>query len=149
MNIYRVETLLRQLLPILLLTGFVSRGSQAIGATPEARLQLRKKVETRVHRGVRIEGEEKIVLPGDTLWRILIIEKGFPESGFHRDLVLVQELNPKIRNPDILQVGEVLFIPRRPDKAREKQKEPQGQEPRIYRVRRGDDLLKSSSENWV
>lgn len=81
----------------------------------KAQLRLRKTVKTRGHQGRPVEGEERKIIPGDTLWQILIQEKGLPGKNFQRYLVLIGSLNPQLKNPDVLWVGDVIFIPIRPD----------------------------------
>lgn len=80
-------------------------------AEPPAQLELRRTMKSREFRGKPVEGEERVVRPRDTLWRILIQERGLSEKRFKRYVLLVGELNPNVKNPDVLQVGDTLFIP--------------------------------------
>jgi hypothetical protein len=78
-------------------------------------LTLRKTAQSRQYQGREVEGEEKHVGPGDTLWRILVKEKGLPEKRFSQYLVIIRGLNPQIKKIDVLMVGDSIFIPLRPD----------------------------------
>ena len=81
-----------------------------------AQLRLRKTpLKTREHQGKMVEGEERVVTQGDSLWRILIQEKGLSEKRFGRYLVIIGSLNPHVKKPDVLQVGQTIFIPIGPD----------------------------------
>lgn len=93
---------------------------QAAGKSAQeapAQLELRRTVKSREYHGKNVEGEERVVRPRDTLWRILIVEKGLPDKRFNRYVILISELNPGLKRPDVLQVGETLFIPIQPDEA--------------------------------
>jgi len=76
-----------------------------------AQMQLRRGVKSREYQGKNVEGEERVVRPRDTLWRILIQERGLSEKRFHRYVILITTLNPNLKRPDLLQVGDTLFIP--------------------------------------
>ena len=80
-----------------------------------AQLNLRKSVYTREYQGKVVEGEERAVGRGDSLWRILVQEKGLPEKRFRSYLVVIRGLNPQLKNLDVLRVGDSIFIPLRPD----------------------------------
>ena len=80
-----------------------------------AQLNLRKSVYTREYQGKVVEGEERAVGRGDSLWRILVQEKGLPEKRFRSYLVVIRGLNPQVKNLDVLRVGDSIFIPLRPD----------------------------------
>jgi LysM repeat protein len=124
---------------------------QSTGGQEEAaQLQLRKTpYKTREYRGKAVEGEEKIVKRGDSLWRILIEEKGLSEKRFNRYLVIVGSLNPQVKKPDIIQVGQTIFIPIRPDEILgiEVPSTARG-ETKIYRVKQGDYLYKILREEF-
>ncbi|HXG50692.1 MAG TPA: hypothetical protein VNN77_04695 [candidate division Zixibacteria bacterium] len=77
----------------------------------ERGIALRKTVVTREFEGETIEGEERVVAPGESLWRILIDEKGLSPRRFNRYLHLVQRLNPRMGSRTTLRVGERVFIP--------------------------------------
>ena len=108
----------------------------------KAQLRLRKTVRTRELQGKSVEGEERKISSGDTLWQILIQERGLPGRNFQRYLVLVGSLNPQLRNPDLLRVGDVIFIPIRPDEFLGIQMPSGRGDPRVYRVKRGEHLFK-------
>jgi hypothetical protein len=78
-------------------------------------LTLRKTAQSREYQGRDVEGEEKQVGPGDTLWRMLVKEKGLPEKRFGQYLIIIRGLNPQIKKIDVLRVGDTIFIPLRPD----------------------------------
>src|SRR5215831_11893841 len=78
-------------------------------------LMLQKKAQSREYRGREVEGEDRRIGLGDSIWRILVKEKGLSENRFSQYLVIIRGLNPKIRNIDVLKVGDNLFIPLRPD----------------------------------
>ena len=78
-------------------------------------LTLQKTAQSREYQGREVEGEEKQVGPGDTLWRMLVKEKGLPEKRFSQYLVIIRGLNPQIKKIDVLRVGDSVFIPLRPD----------------------------------
>ncbi|MGH7771217.1 MAG: LysM peptidoglycan-binding domain-containing protein, partial [Candidatus Binatia bacterium] len=113
-----------------------------------AQLRLRKTVKTRDYQGRSVEGEERVISPGDTLWRILIVEKGLAEKRFSRYLVLIGSLNPHLEKSNILRIGDIIFIPIRPDEllgievpsARGETKV--YSETKVYRVKRGEHLYK-------
>jgi hypothetical protein len=84
-----------------------SRAGDATG------MSLRKSVQEREFRGRKIAGEEREIGHGDSLWRILIEEKGLPGKKFHSYLVIVRGLNPQIKNLDLLRIGDRLFVPLR------------------------------------
>ncbi len=108
----------------------------------KAHLRLRKTVKTRGYQGRPVEGEERKIVSGDTLWQILIQEKGLPGKNFQRYLVLVGSLNPQLKNPNVLRVGDVIFIPIRPDEFLGIQIPSGRGDPRVYRVKRGEHLFK-------
>jgi len=97
--------------------------SQAQGPAPgkagagESQMTLRKSVQSREYQGKEIEGEERMVGRGDSLWRILIQEKGLSEKRFQSYLVVIRGLNPRLKNLNVLRVGDAIFIPLRPDEA--------------------------------
>jgi len=107
-----------------------------------AQLRLRKTVKTREHQGRSVDVEERKIVPGDTLWQILIQERGLPGKNFQRYLVLVGSLNPQLKNPNVLRVGDVIFIPIRPDEFLGIQISSGRGDPRVYRVKRGEHLFK-------
>ncbi|MBI2182630.1 MAG: hypothetical protein HYU31_17645 [Deltaproteobacteria bacterium] len=89
----------------------------ASGSAPagESQITLRKSVQSREYQGKAVEGEERTVVRGDSLWRILIQEKGLPEKRFQSYLVVIRGLNPQVKDLNVLRVGNAIFIPLRPD----------------------------------
>jgi len=79
----------------------------------QAELNLRKSVNTREYRGQEVQGEERQIGRGDSLWRILVEEKGLPGKQFRSYLVVIRGLNPEMKNLDVLRVGDKIFIPLR------------------------------------
>jgi len=108
----------------------------------KAEIRLRKTIKSRQYRGKSVEGEERAIVSGDTLWRILIQERGLPEKKFGRYVILLGSLNPKLKNPDILRIGDVIFIPIRPDEILGIEIPSGRGGGKIYRVKRGDFLFK-------
>jgi hypothetical protein len=98
-------------------------GAAALAQTPvqtapragQAEMSLRKSVNTREYRGQEVQGEERQVGRGDTLWRILVEEKGLSGKQFRSYLVVIRGLNPEVKNLDVLRVGDKIFIPLRTD----------------------------------
>ncbi|HEU4345948.1 MAG TPA: hypothetical protein VFU31_30720 [Candidatus Binatia bacterium] len=80
-------------------------------------LTLQKTVRTREYKGRQIEGEERAIAAGESLWRILIQEKGLSEKRFGQYLILLRGVNPQIKSLDMLKVGESIFFPLHPDEA--------------------------------
>ena len=78
-----------------------------------AEINLRKSVVVREFQGRQVSGEERRIGRGDTLWRILIEEKGLPERRFRSYLVVIRGLNPQVKNLDVLRAGDSIFIPLR------------------------------------
>ena len=79
----------------------------------QAELSLRKSIYTRQYQGQEVQGEERQIGPGDSLWRILVEEKGISGKQFHSYLVVIRGLNPQVKNLDVLRVGDKIFIPLR------------------------------------
>ena len=77
----------------------------------KAEIKLRKSVVVRQFQGREISGEERQIGPGDSLWRILIEEKGLTDRKFHSYLVVIRGLNPQVKNLDVLRAGDKIFIP--------------------------------------
>ena len=112
----------------------------------KAEIRLRKTIKTRQYRGKFVEGEERAIVSGDTLWRFLIQERGLPKKKFGRYLILLGSLNPKLKNPDILRIGDLIFIPIRPDEILEIEIPSGKGGGKVYRVKRGDFLFKILKE---
>ena len=134
----------------------------------EPEISLRRAIETRNFKGLSIQGEERLVGPGDTMWRILVREKGLPANQFRSYLVIMRGLNPdKIIGETGLRVGDKLFVPLQPEqlsgarvreaKADTRRNAPVERGTTInYRVKRGEHLyqiireqLKPSDERKV
>ena len=81
----------------------------------QAEMNLRKSVLSREFQGRQFAGEERQIGRGDSLWRILVEEKGLRERRFHSYLVVIRGLNPQIKSLDVLRVGDRIFIPLRLD----------------------------------
>jgi hypothetical protein len=115
---------------------------------PGGRLTLQKNAQPREYQGREVEGEERLIAPGDSLWRILVKEKGVSEKRFTQHLVIIRGLNPQIKNLDVLRVGDNLFIPLRPEELiglppappRAESARPSRGVIKEYRVKRGEHL---------
>jgi hypothetical protein len=81
----------------------------------ESQLTLRKSAETREYKGAMVEGENRRIGSGDSLWRILIQERGLTQRKFSQYVIVVQALNPQMKSASVLKVGDTVFIPMRPD----------------------------------
>jgi hypothetical protein len=120
--------------------GYAQEKSVAPG---QAEMSLRKSVNTREFQGQQVEGEERQIGRGDSLWRILVEEKGLPGQKFRSYLVVIRGLNPQAKNLDVLRVGDKIFIPLRVDGAVETAREPNQLKPGTtinYRVKSGEHL---------
>lgn len=133
----------------------VAIGWQQLAAAQEqapsgqAEISLRRSAQSRSYQGRDVEGEERQIGPGDTLWRILVREKGLPGQNFRSYLVVVRGLNPQIKDPQVLRVGDKLFIPLHPDQLAGARPVPEGGAERTtngrgatinYRVKAGEHL---------
>lgn len=118
-KVLRCRRMSRGLLSLLSFVLVVDIGAQEPsrdrGRNETGQLTLQKNAQSREYQGREVEGEDRRVGPGDTLWRILVKEKGLPESRFSQYLVIVRGLNPQIKKIDVLRVGDNVFIPLRPD----------------------------------
>jgi hypothetical protein len=120
--------------------GYAQEKSAAPG---QAEMSLRKSVDTREFQGQQVEGEERQIGRGDSLWRILVEEKGLPGQKFRSYLVVIRGLNPQAKNLDVLRVGDKIFIPLRVDGTVETAREPNQLKPGTtinYRVKSGEHL---------
>jgi hypothetical protein len=114
---YRLSDKTRAVLPIALSTAmFVADvfGQEQFDRA-ESQLTLRKSAETREYKGTTIQGENRRIAPGDSLWRILIQERGLAQGKFSQYVIVVQALNPEMQSASVLKVGNSVFIPLRPD----------------------------------
>jgi hypothetical protein len=85
--------------------------AQVAPSTAAPEMSLRKSVQSREFQGRQYEGEERQIGRGDSLWRILVEEKGIPGQKFRSYLVLIRGLNPQVNNLDVLRIGDKLFVP--------------------------------------
>jgi hypothetical protein len=83
-------------------------------APGEPEISLRKSINTRVYQGREIEGEDRQIGRGDSLWRILVEEKGVSGKQFQSYLVIIRGLNPHLKNLEVLRIGDKIFVPLRP-----------------------------------
>lgn len=123
--------------------GYAQEKSAAPERVGQAEMSLRKSVNTREFQGQQVEGEERQIGHGDSLWRILVEEKGLPGQKFRSYLVVIRGLNPQTKNLDVLRVGDKIFIPLRVDGAVEPAREPNQLKPGTtinYRVKSGEHL---------
>ena len=126
--------------------------AQSFSDSADAQMSLRKALVEREYNGKRIEGEERIIAAGDSLWRILIQEKQLPVNKFNQYVLLIRALNPKIKNTDVLRHGENIFVPVRLEDSLGIPSTPAKTEAspgfaaagaiREYRVREGDSLYR-------
>jgi len=93
------------------LTPFSLGSAQVAPSTAAPEMSLRKSVQSREFQGRQYEGEERQIGRGDSLWRILVEEKGIPGQKFRSYLVLIRGLNPQVNNLDVLRIGDKLFVP--------------------------------------
>ena len=98
------------LLPAALLSALPLRAAQE-NAQPKsdsaaAEISLQKTIGARPYKGKSIEGDEREVRAGDSLWRILVKEKGVAEDRFKEYVVLIRGLNPSLKTPDVIRVGD-------------------------------------------
>ena len=82
-------------------------------SSDQPELNLRKSVKSRDYQGRQYEGEERQIGRGDSLWRILVEEKGLSGQKFRSYLVVIHGLNPQLKNLDVLRVGDKIFVPLR------------------------------------
>ena len=95
-----------------LVIGLAHAQSQpAAPRTETAEINLRKSIVVREYQGRQVSGEERQIGRGDSLWRILVEEKGVGESRFYSYLVVIRGLNPQIKNLDVLRAGDKIFVP--------------------------------------
>jgi len=97
-------------------------GAPSRGGQPE--LSLSKSINSREFQGRQYEGEERQIGRGDSLWRILVEEKGLPGQKFRSYLVVIRGLNPQLKNLEILRVGDKIFVPLRLEDAGDPRRRP-------------------------
>jgi hypothetical protein len=93
------------------LAPFSPASAQVAPSNAPAEMSLRKSIQSRDFQGRQYEGEERQIGRGDSLWRILVEEKGVPGQKFRSYLVLIRGLNPRVNNLDILRIGDKIFVP--------------------------------------
>ena len=130
--------------------GFTMAQDKAPTARAEApEISLRKSINTRTYQGREIEGEDRQIGRGDSLWRILVEEKGVSGKQFRSYVVIIRGLNPHVKNLDVLRVGDRIFIPLRPAQLFEglpaeiaagERFQPGGRTTIDYRVKAGEHL---------
>ena len=83
---------------------FVVWGAE--NANPESgRITLRKSISERAYKGKTVEGEDRRIAPGDSLWRILIQEKGLSSKRFSEYIVVIRGLNPGLSQNGALRIA--------------------------------------------
>src|ERR687898_2517896 len=114
---YKLSDKTLALLPIALCTAmFVAEiFGQEQSDRAGSQLTLRKSAETREYKGSMVQGENRRIGPGDSLWRILIQERGLAQRKFSEYLIVVQALNPQMKSASVFKVGDTVFIPMRTD----------------------------------
>ena len=114
-------------------------------------ITLRKSIGERAYKGKTVEGEDRRIAPGDSLWRILIQEKGLSSKRFSEYIVVIRGLNPGLSPNGALRIGDTIFIPLRPDEVLQVQNalsedtraalaQPGKGATQEYRIRQGDHL---------
>jgi hypothetical protein len=91
--------------------------AQVVPSNAPPEMSLRKSVQSRDFQGRQYEGEEHQIGRGDSLWRILVEEKGVPGQKFRSYVVLIRGLNPHVSNLDVLRIGDKIFVPLQLDEA--------------------------------
>ena len=94
-----------------LMANATSRTVAQEGSPNPSEITLRKSVNTKQFQGKEVAGEDRQIGPGDSLWRILVEEKGVSGKQFRSYVVIIRGLNPQIKNLDVLHVGDKIFIP--------------------------------------
>ena len=108
-----VVLLLSALLPAPL--SAAQESAQQTNEAGSAEISLRRAIGAREYKGKTIEGDEREVRSGDTLWHILVREKGLAGERFKEYFVLIRGLNPQLTTPEALRVGDKIFIPLKPN----------------------------------
>ena len=73
--------------------GYAQEKSAAPG---QAEMSLRKSVDTREFQGQQVEGEERQIGRGDSLWRILVEEKGVSGKQVRNYGGIIRGFNPPV-----------------------------------------------------
>ena len=111
----RMLLLLILLLSTLVMEVLAQEPSRDRSQNQTGQMTLQKTAQSRDYQGREVEGEERRVGPGDSLWRMLVKEKGLSEQRFSQYVVIIRGLNPQIKKMDVLRIGDIVFIPLRPD----------------------------------
>ncbi|HWO40197.1 MAG TPA: hypothetical protein VNO43_00140, partial [Candidatus Eisenbacteria bacterium] len=140
------------LLSVLFSGSTAPAADKAEKTAPEAEVgQFSFRRTAREYGGRVVEGEDRVIARGDSVWRMLVKEKGVPEKQFSQYLVVIRGLNPQLKNLNALKIGDTIFIPLRPEELLGPQpvaaQKPVAARPplergttRNYRVRAGDHL---------
>src|SRR5688572_4509204 len=91
--------------------GSAQESAKQTSDSASAEISLQKTIGVREYKGKSIEGDEREVRAGDSLWRILVKEKGIAQTQFKEYVVLIRGLNPGLKAPDVIRVGDKIFIP--------------------------------------
>ena len=104
------------LLGVMLAAGFslAQETASQVDEGASAEINLQKTIGVRQYHGKNVEGDEREIRVGETLWHILVREKGLPGERFKEYFVLIRGLNPQLTTPEALRAGDKLFIPLRP-----------------------------------
>jgi hypothetical protein len=153
MKFMRCKRIIACFLVTLLVPGIIECHAQepsSENAQKEGQLTLRRTVRAREYQGREVEGEDRVVGPGDSVWRMLVQEKGVPENRFSQYLLIIRRLNPQLKSLDVLKVGDTIFVPLRPEELLGSQPAVAKKEPprapiaegttKDYRVKAGDHL---------
>jgi hypothetical protein len=97
--------------------GSAQENAKQTEETSTAEISLRKTLGAREYKGKIIEGDEREVHFGDTLWHILVRERGYDGERLKEYFVLIRGLNPQVKTPETLRVGDKIFVPLRPNEA--------------------------------
>ena len=107
------------MLGALVLADATAVAQETAPAGGQAEISLSKTVNSKKYQGKDVEGEDRLIGRGDSLWRILVEEKRLPGQKFQSYIVVIRGLNPQLKNLDVLRIGDKVFIPLRPDQAME------------------------------
>ncbi len=138
------------------LPGDAQEAPPGVSGGDPAQITLQKFIKTREFQGREIEGEERAVRQGDSLWRMLVRERKLSDKKFQTYIDIIRVLNPQLKSVEMLRVGERIFIPLRLDDVVEAKTVPGKETPRAaprapgnalsYRVKSGDHLLQILNE---
>jgi hypothetical protein len=109
--LWRSAVVLLLLAPLPAPLSAAQESAQQTNEAGSAEISLRRAIGAREYKGKTIEGDEREVRSGDTLWHILVREKGLAGERFKEYFVLIRGLNPQLTTPEALRVGDKIFIP--------------------------------------